>query len=430
MTMIRTIGPGPACRCRRALRRSPVLGAARCGAGTPGRARPVRLIVSLRGGRRDRRRRAHAWPEAVASVWGQPVVIENRAGAGGNFGADVVAKSPADGLHTAVRVGQYYDQSAHSTRRMPFDTEKDLVPITNVASGPMLVVVPDAFAGQRTSRIWSRWRNRNQAPSTSARPAWAARCTWPAKVSPTPHAVEITHVPYKGEAVAYNDLIARPDPDDGRQFRRGVRARWAIGRLRALAVTGKTALAACCPTCPPSPRAACRASRTSAGSACSRQPARPRTCVARSNATPQALGDTERQGAPVRAGHEAGGQQPGRVRGGDQTRKTSAGPPWSRTASWPPTESIEHQMKIDLHAVEEAAKALYIRALKVLPPDIKQGFGRLQPVRPMQRQARTGDDDDQHRRWRKTPTTCCARTRAFRSTTSRSAAAWRSTAMR
>jgi hypothetical protein len=74
-------------------------------------------------------------------------------------------------------------------------------------------------------------------------------------------------------------------------------------------------------------------------------------------------------------------------------------------------------MNIDLQAVEEAAKTLYIRALKMLPPDIKAGFERLQRQRDRAHRAAVLAPWCTTSRWPSRPTTCCARTPASRSTT-------------
>ena len=81
--------------------------------------------------------------QKLGEMWGQTVVIDNRVGAGGNIGADIVAKAPRRRLHAAARLGQHHRSTRTIYKQMPFDTKKDLVPITDVASGPMLVVVPD-----------------------------------------------------------------------------------------------------------------------------------------------------------------------------------------------------------------------------------------------------------------------------------------------
>src|SRR5690349_10849855 len=79
--------------------------------------------------------------QKLQDLWGQSVVIENRAGAGGNIGADAVAKSSPDGYTLLMTSGSIVTANPYMYKSMPFDAAKDLVAITNVASGPQLIVV-------------------------------------------------------------------------------------------------------------------------------------------------------------------------------------------------------------------------------------------------------------------------------------------------
>lgn len=130
------------------LRRAAVLGAAALAAmALPGAAlaqawpaKPVRIVVPFApGGTTDILARAIA-PE-LSRVFGQNFVVENRAGAGGNVGADVVAKSPADGYTLLMgTVGTHgINKSLYS--KMPYDPQKDFAPVTLVAGVPNVMVM-------------------------------------------------------------------------------------------------------------------------------------------------------------------------------------------------------------------------------------------------------------------------------------------------
>jgi tripartite-type tricarboxylate transporter receptor subunit TctC len=198
--------------------------------------KPVKIVVPFAaGGTTDVVARLVG--QKLSEIWGQPVVVENRAGAGGNVGADMVAKSPADGYTLLMASGSItINPSIYA--KMPFDTQRDLVAITNVASGPMMVVVQDT------------------SPYRSVKDLIAAAKAQPGKlnfgsagVGSQVHlaaenfadsaGIEVQHVPYRGEAVAYNDLIGGQV-----QFMVGNMAAASAlvgpGRLRALAVTGGT----------------------------------------------------------------------------------------------------------------------------------------------------------------------------------------------
>jgi len=180
--------------------------------------KPVRLVVPFApGGSTDVIARMMA--QKLTELWGQTVVVDNRAGAGGNLGADIVAKSPADGYTLLFGTGSITINPQLYTK-MPFDTKKDLVPITNVASGPMLVVVPD------------------DSPVKNVKELIALAKAKPGTVNFGSAGIDIIHVPYKGEAPAYNDLMGHQTQMMVGNFA-AASALLGKGRLRALAVTGK-----------------------------------------------------------------------------------------------------------------------------------------------------------------------------------------------
>lgn len=198
-------------------------------------SKPVRLIVPFAaGGSTDVVARMIG--QKLSVVWGQPVVIENRVGAGGSLGADAVAKSPADG-YTLLMASGSITINPHIYKRMPFDTKKDLVPITNVASGPMLLVVPERSAVTSVKELIALAKATPGAVNFGSAGV-GSQVHLAAENFADAAGIDISHVPYKGEAVAYNDLI-------GNQLQMMVgnfaaaSALLGNGRLRALAVTSK-----------------------------------------------------------------------------------------------------------------------------------------------------------------------------------------------
>ncbi|HSV36179.1 MAG TPA: tripartite tricarboxylate transporter substrate-binding protein, partial [Ramlibacter sp.] len=94
--------------------------------------KPVRVIVNFPpGGAADQLARAIGLP--LQEALGQPVVVENRAGANGNIGGEVVAKSPADGYTLLMSSGGMVSVNPHIYPRMAFDPAKDLVPVASAA---------------------------------------------------------------------------------------------------------------------------------------------------------------------------------------------------------------------------------------------------------------------------------------------------------
>lgn len=198
--------------------------------------RPVKLVVPFApGGSTDVVARMVG--VKLAEMWKQPVTIENRTGAGGNLGAEAVAKSTPDGYTLLFASGSIVI-NPHIYKKMSFDTDKDLVPITNVAQGPMLVVVADKSPVKNLSELVQVVRNRpGQLNFGSAGIGSQVHMAGESFA----HVVkgEIKHVPYRGESLAFNDLIAGQIDLMVGNF---AAAAALVGkdRLRALAVTSKT----------------------------------------------------------------------------------------------------------------------------------------------------------------------------------------------
>ncbi len=198
-------------------------------------SKPVRLVVPFApGGSTDVVARMMA--QKLGELWGQTVVVDNRSGAGGNLGADIVAKSPADG-YTLLFASGSITINPQLYKRMPFDTKKDLVPITNVASGPMLVVVPDD-APARTVKDLIVAAKAKPGSVNFGSAGVGSQVHLAGENFANAAGIDIVHVPYKGEAPAYTDLIAHQTQMMVGNFA-AASALLGKGRLRALAVTGK-----------------------------------------------------------------------------------------------------------------------------------------------------------------------------------------------
>jgi tripartite-type tricarboxylate transporter receptor subunit TctC len=197
----------------------------------------VRLIVPFAaGGTTDVV--ARVLGQKLAEAWGQPVAIENRTGAGGNLGADAVAKAPADGYTLLMASGSILTVNPHMYKRMPFDAQRDLVPITNVATGPMLVVVNPAVPATNLKALIALAKARPGSLNFGSAGV-GSQVQMAGENLAAAAGIDITHVPYKGEALGYNDLVAGQI-----QLMVGNIAGAApfvtAGKLRALAVTSAT----------------------------------------------------------------------------------------------------------------------------------------------------------------------------------------------
>ena len=198
-------------------------------------AKPVKIVVPFApGGSTDVL--ARMLGQRLSEMWGQTVLVENRAGAGGNLGADAVAKSAPDGYTLLMASGSITINPVLYTK-MPFDTRKDLLPLSNVASGPMLVVVSSRSPIKSIKELIAAAKAKPGGLSFGS--AGVGSQTHLAVENFADAAgIDMQHVPYKGEAPAYTDLISGQT-----QLMVGNIAAAAplLGpdRLRALAVTGK-----------------------------------------------------------------------------------------------------------------------------------------------------------------------------------------------
>src|SRR5213595_2164303 len=102
-------------------------------------ARPVKIVVpQTPGGASDALARIIA--QKLGEKWGQPVVVENRAGAGGNVGMEVVANAPADGYTLLMSYVGTHAINGSLYKKLPFDPEKDFAPLATIATLPFVVV--------------------------------------------------------------------------------------------------------------------------------------------------------------------------------------------------------------------------------------------------------------------------------------------------
>jgi len=198
-------------------------------------SRPVRLVVPFApGGSTDVIARMMA--QKLSEVWDQSVLVDNRAGAGGNLGAEIVAKSPPDGYTLLLGSGSI-TINPQIYKQMPFDTRKDLVPITDLAVGPMLVVVPDDSPAKSLQDLIAMAKAKPGAINFGSAGV-GSQVHLAGENFADAAGIDITHVPYKGEAPAYTDLLGHRTQMMVGNFA-AASALLGKGRLRALAVTGK-----------------------------------------------------------------------------------------------------------------------------------------------------------------------------------------------
>ena len=167
--------------------------------------RPVTLVVPFPpGGGTDILARPLA--EELSKLWNRPVVVENRAGAGGSIGVETAARATPDG-HTFIlgTVGTHaINQSLYSQLR--YDGERDFDPITIVANTPNILVVNLQVPAKSTKELIELARKQpgslNYASPGNGTPPHLA-----AEVFKRQAGVSVTHIPYKGTAPALTDLL-------------------------------------------------------------------------------------------------------------------------------------------------------------------------------------------------------------------------------
>jgi tripartite-type tricarboxylate transporter receptor subunit TctC len=196
--------------------------------------RTVRLLVPFAAGAGINDIMARLVGQHLGAGLGQPVVIENRAGAGGIAGTEAAAKAAPDG-YTFLMTNVSLVTSAYLYPKLPYDPQKDFVPVTLVATSPLMLVVHPSVAAKSVQELVAL------AKANPGRLNFGS-----GGVGSTPHlsaelfksaaGIDAVHVPYKGGAPALNDLV-------GGQLSfmienvPGTMPFVKQGRLRALAIT-------------------------------------------------------------------------------------------------------------------------------------------------------------------------------------------------
>jgi tripartite-type tricarboxylate transporter receptor subunit TctC len=165
----------------------------------------VRIVVPIVGSTNDVLARMIA--PKLQEVFGQPFIVENKPGAGGNIGADAVAKSAPDG-HTLL-IGYNGPIAVNVTLfdKMPYDPVKDLVPISLMVTTPnYLVVSPSAGINSVADLVAKAKAAPGKLAYASIAIGSSSHLTM--EMLKTAANVDLTHVPYKGPATALTDLIA------------------------------------------------------------------------------------------------------------------------------------------------------------------------------------------------------------------------------
>jgi tripartite-type tricarboxylate transporter receptor subunit TctC len=210
-------------------------------------SRPVRLIIPFPpGGGTDILARPIA--QKLSELWGQPVVVDNRGGAGGNIGTKAAADAPADGYTLIFGVLGTHAVNQSLYANPGFDATRDFAAITLVANTPNILVVHPSVPARSIAELIALARAKpgalNYATPGNGTPSHLAT-----EIFKSMAGVDLTHVPYKGSGPAMTDLM-------GGQVLSMIetvpaaQANIKAGKLRALATTSarRPAIAADIPT--------------------------------------------------------------------------------------------------------------------------------------------------------------------------------------
>jgi tripartite-type tricarboxylate transporter receptor subunit TctC len=175
-------------------------------AAQPYPSKPVRIIVNFpAGGVADIYARIIG--AKVQESWGQPVVVENRTGGGGNIGADAVAKSAPDGYTLNMSAIGPHAVNVSLFSKMPYDPVKDFAAIALVLEAEGLLVVHPTVPANNVAELIAYARaNPGKLTFASAGPGTASHLA--GELFKTMAKVDMLHIPYKGNVPAITDLLA------------------------------------------------------------------------------------------------------------------------------------------------------------------------------------------------------------------------------
>ena len=166
---------------------------------------PVKMMVALpAGGGVDMIARLVS--QKLTVVWGQPVVVDNKAGGSGQIGLPIVAKAAPDGYTLMASPASFLTTNKSIFKTLTYDPQADFMPITKLANQSMVLVVKDRQKFPTAAAVLAAAKAKpeavNYASSGDGSPQHLAALMFEARMK-----VKMLHVPYKGGALAINDLL-------------------------------------------------------------------------------------------------------------------------------------------------------------------------------------------------------------------------------
>jgi len=168
-------------------------------------SKPIKIIVPYSpGGTTDLVARLVA--QKLSERFGQPVVVDNKPGANGMIGADAVAKAAPDGYTLGIASPGTHAANASLYKTMPYDTVKDFTPVTLAVSAPMLLIAHPSLGVSNVKELIAAAKAKPGAISYASGGSGSSQHL-AMELLKNMAAIDMTHVPYKGSAASYADLM-------------------------------------------------------------------------------------------------------------------------------------------------------------------------------------------------------------------------------
>ena len=167
-------------------------------------AKPIHIVVTFTsGGAPDILARLIG--DKLSATWGQPVIVDNKPGAGGNIGADFVAKAAPDGYNLVLGTVGTHSINGALYQNMPYDMTRDFAPVTLLASTPNMLVVNNNVPAKNLKEFIDLGKKEGKMTFASSGSGTSIHVS--CELFKTITGIDMQHIPYKGRASAIPDLL-------------------------------------------------------------------------------------------------------------------------------------------------------------------------------------------------------------------------------
>jgi tripartite-type tricarboxylate transporter receptor subunit TctC len=167
-------------------------------------SKPIHIIVTFTsGGAPDILGRLIG--DKLSAAWGQSVIVENKPGAGGNIGADYVAKAAPDGYNVVVGTVGTHAINGALYQNMPYEMTRDFTPVTLLASTPNMLVVNNNVPAKNLKEFIDLGKKEGKMTFASSGSGTSIHVS--GELFKTMTGIDMQHIPYKGRASAIPDLL-------------------------------------------------------------------------------------------------------------------------------------------------------------------------------------------------------------------------------